>query len=434
MPTESYNLRWKQFRPNLFYIQGDQGSAVYAPLLGAFFEVGPQGHPVVDDFIRNGRESHEFYRILSERGFLEEVDLPTPVPEDAPWHPYEAMISLTSNCNLRCIYCYADAGHNVSYLPFHIVTQSIDMMLSSARRAGDEAVRITFHGGGEPLVMWDRLVRSVEYAESVSDGEELVFSVSTNATLISQERAEWLASRNFRMSVSVDGPREVQNRQRPATQNMETFEAAMRGLEALSNAGLGFGLRSTITGYSQHRLVELVEFAHSVGVKRIMAVPYSPYGRGFDGVSPVDPQVFVTEFERAITKAASLGVRLRMSTNDIERADSRFCRADGDIFAVMSDGLISGCTRVTRTSDALAPHLSLGHWDQQGVVIDDDRLHQLRSLNLYAYPECSDCFAKFACSGGCHADRLENGGTMPEGHCVITRGLVWLKLVRALGM
>ncbi|MEA3357427.1 MAG: SPASM domain-containing protein, partial [Patescibacteria group bacterium] len=116
----------------------------------------------------------------------------------------------------------------------------------------------------------------------------------------------------------------------------------------------------------------------------------------------------------------------------LDTVSARYCNADGNNFAVMPDG-ISSCTRVTRSSDELSEMFFIGSWDEEGLQIDENKVRELRGLNLYSFSSCDECFARFSCSGGCHHDRFSSSPpSMPEGHCEIIRMILWEKLRKML--
>lgn len=103
-------------------------------------------------------------------------------------------LHLTERCNLRCRYCYAP----------HREVQ--DMTLQTARQAMALGKRLTPPGeicgiaffGGEPLLCWELLQRVV-----LEGGHR--FKVTTNGTLLTDERLDWLVAHHVLVAMSLDG-------------------------------------------------------------------------------------------------------------------------------------------------------------------------------------------------------------------------------------
>ncbi len=148
-------------------------------------------------------------------------------------------LELTENCNLRCGYCvYND------YVTYRRDHGNNNMELSVAHRAIDylnkhsfkrDKVAITFYGG-EPMLQFTLIKSCVEYAGSNIKNREIDFSITTNATLISREIAEFFSKNNFIVFVSVDGPEDIHNDYRKDTNGEGSYERSIRGLKYLVDA------------------------------------------------------------------------------------------------------------------------------------------------------------------------------------------------------
>lgn len=89
-------------------------------------------------------------------------------------------------------------------------------------------------------------------------------------------------------------------------------------------------------------------------------------------------------------------------------------------WTVATDGAISCCTR-----DNAPEMFTFGHFDEnlRAFVSDDARLARIRSLNVFSYPECQDCFCKYHCAGDCADLRLSN---LHNCQATMTLGAYWL--------
>lgn len=421
-------LKWSNIEENIFLVQNEEQSIVYAPLLGKFFSVDDEGLELVKAYMEKREEGNSFYQYLLENEFLKEVVLPKG-RDGERYAPTELYLSLSSGCNLACRYCYARAGENARKLDWKKVVTSINQLYNYALEVGEKEVEITFHGTGEATIEWKRLLRTVEYAQDLLPKDfKIYFSLVTNGVLLSEEKVKFLAEKNFSITVSMDGLERVQNLQRPFRNGKRSFAAVVDGIKRLVKYGVDFGIRSTITGSNQDEMAEFVKYCSELGCKDIYLVPYSRAGRGESGILSVDPKKFVHDYVSLLEKADGWGIKVHTLADDISRVSAGFCDADGSIFAVMPDGHISSCTRVTRAEDTLAEMFFIGEITEEGAKINQGKVSNLRQLNVYAFPECEACFAKFVCAGGCHADRL--GGDLTEDYCYITREVVWNNILR----
>lgn len=113
---------------------------------------------------------------------------------------------LTSDCNLRCAYCYQDAKHPGRMRP-DTLRGALDLVRAFA--AGE--VRVHFVGG-EPLLAFDLLERAVTDLEASKPATPKVsYSVSTNGLLLGRRERRFLDDHRVHVRLSFDGVREMQD-------------------------------------------------------------------------------------------------------------------------------------------------------------------------------------------------------------------------------
>lgn len=133
-------------------------------------------------------------------------------------------LSLTHDCNLSCTYCYA-GGKRKQAMSWDIAKTAIDF---AATRSATE-MQLGFFGG-EPLLEWELLQRATEYAEE--QPVELKKTVTTNATLLNDDKLGWLAEHAFYPALSIDGNEVMHEITRPLSGGGSSFAACMAGLDA----------------------------------------------------------------------------------------------------------------------------------------------------------------------------------------------------------
>ncbi len=71
-------------------------------------------------------------------------------------------------------------------------------------------------------------------------GKEISFSITTNGTLLTREIAGFLKENGVTVCLSIDGPREIQDRNRPYASGRGSYEDVTRGIELLMENRNGF--------------------------------------------------------------------------------------------------------------------------------------------------------------------------------------------------
>ncbi|WP_418666379.1 radical SAM protein [Allofournierella sp.] len=137
-------------------------------------------------------------------------------------------LQVTQQCNLRCDYClYSENSnelqrhHENKHMSFETAKRAIDFLLTHS--VDSSTVSIGFYGG-EPLLQFPLIKKVVEYAESLFTGKIVQFNITTNATLITDEIADYLVKKRFATTISMDGPKSIQDSHRKFPDGSGTFD------------------------------------------------------------------------------------------------------------------------------------------------------------------------------------------------------------------
>lgn len=147
-------------------------------------------------------------------------------------------LEVTEACNLRCKYCvYHD------HVDLHRGYTDKSMSLETAQKAirflerhssNTESPAIAFYGG-EPLLRFPFIKDCVQYAREIFRDREVIFTMTTNAVLITPQIAEFLLQEGFLVVVSLDGPAEYHDMYRKKKDGNGSFDEALQGLKILAD-------------------------------------------------------------------------------------------------------------------------------------------------------------------------------------------------------
>lgn len=433
-----------------FRIQGDvfveacnEDFLVYAPLHNAAFTVNKVAAEFIESLRREAVDSIPAqFRELA--GFLDQIGLMGEAPAkpemiDDPFCPTQALLLLTENCNLRCGYCYSHGGESKTNLPIHMAKSAIDLIVTNAASQGTIA-KIRYHGGGEPTLRWETLTETTAYlrASAREAGIQSHTTLNTNGVL-SRQKIDWIADNIDSVFVSFDGPREVQNLQRPLAGGGGTFDAVWKTMERLSAARKPFAIRSTITADNCDRMPELVEMVAGLGISGVELEPLTRCGRAYTtGAIPPTPQQYIHAYKEAHRRARELNVRLLYSGIRLGGISHIFCGAAGRNFAVTPSGLATMCHRVSDPSEPGSDSYIFGGYSETSGRFEFDfaKVDRMAGLHCESSAACKDCFAKWNCSGGCYTQNHAETGALllseRNEKCEITRELTRFAIVEKL--
>lgn len=130
---------------------------------------------------------------------------------------------LTSNCNLKCRYCFED-GNNCRVdsvglklddedMKYSIAIDAIEYFKDIAIKTNDKGLQINFFGG-EPLLRFNFIKDIVKYCEENIKDIYYSFTMTTNATLFDEKVYNYCIEHNFYIMFSIDGNEVSHNKNR----------------------------------------------------------------------------------------------------------------------------------------------------------------------------------------------------------------------------
>jgi len=134
---------------------------------------------------------------------------------------------VTRDCNLNCKYCFVkkDSFKNMDY---KTAKNAVDYFLKTPGKQKS----LTFFGG-EPLLKFSLIKKITTYFYNKSKDKKIHFYMPTNGTIYNKEIGNFLKKNNFTMSVSLDGPNEIQMRNRPLKKGGKNFNQIIKNIKNL---------------------------------------------------------------------------------------------------------------------------------------------------------------------------------------------------------
>lgn len=434
----------KPMNNDLFVIPDGEDFLLYAPLSRALGKTNGAGANTVNKHLTAEpltATEQRYIEELYEAGLLNTEPDKTPVfPSNSTFMPHEVTLFLTSRCNLSCRYCYAEAGKKEVEMPFSTAKSAIDLIADNAGLLGLPKFAVGFHGGGEPTLAWDLMVKIVDYAHSVADekGLDVEIFAATNG-LLSKTQREYIVEKFTNVNISFDGPAEIQNYNRPTVNGGESFNIIYDNMKYFDSCNFSYGIRSTVTEKTIDSMAEVVEWMQSeFNLEFLHMEPVWQCGRcKTTGEQPPSNDAFMAQFLKAQEKAEKLGLNLVYSGLRLDSLLSRFCAAPGDGFNVLPEGNVTSCYEITESSDRKAELFHYGRFetDSQTFVFEQEKIERLRKYSVENIDHCGDCFCKWHCAGDCISKAFDISGSFEHqgtSRCELNRNLTLSKLKEML--
>ena len=325
------------------------------------------------------------------------------------------VLNVTNQCNLSCTYCYeygedkivdTENGKKPKFMSVETARESVDFML---RESGpNHLAHLTFFGG-ETLMNLPVLQFAIPYARrrAAEMGKEVDFSLTTNATLLRPDVIEFLAENRVGVTISIDGPQEVQDQFRVFHNGTGSYEVVAPKIRELlaRHRSRPIGARVTLTAQNLDIRKIFRHLREEIGFWEVGFAPvttasnrkYAIADEGFDTMLE-QFQALAAEFlEYAVENRHHGFSNVKDTLEEIHKGVSKAypCGAGLGLMGVSTDGDVALCHRFAG-SDA----------HKLGTVREGiDRLVQIGFLEKHHIADktdCSQCWARPLCSGGCY--------------------------------
>lgn len=336
------------------------------------------------------------------------IDVSRYIPVNAP---VKALcLHVAHDCNLRCKYCFAstgDFGQGRKIMPPEIAKKAIDFVI--ARSGVRHNIEVDFFGG-EPLMAWDTVTQTVDYARSLEKkyNKKFRFTITTNGLLLDEDKRKYINENMDNCVLSLDGRREVNDEFRKTVAGTGSYDTIVPKFKALvdeRDPNLDYYARGTFTSHNLDFAEDVLSIADA-GFDRLSVEPVTADpGCGYDLTEDDLPKI-EAEYDRLTDimlerKKEGKPFTFFHFMVDLDQGPCvvkrlRGCGAGYEYVAVTPDGDIYPCHQFVGKDEF-----------KQGSVLDQsfnmDIAQTFAGMNIYSRPKCQKCWAKFYCSGGCSA-------------------------------
>lgn len=170
--------------------------------------------------------------------------------------------TVSDDCNLACDYCYYSSckGHIKRKIQT-IELETVEKMIKEYM-AETSGIASFIWQGGEPLLaglnFFEKIISfQVKYAPPHT---KISNSIQTNGTLITPKVAKFFKKYAFIVGVSIDGPKDIQDKRRNYRNGRGSYNDVMKGISNLRKEGVPFNIITVVHEDNVNRVEELFEF------------------------------------------------------------------------------------------------------------------------------------------------------------------------------
>lgn len=327
--------------------------------------------------------------------------------------PEALHLTITYNCNLKCIPCYYADILEKKNMSLEIYKK----IITESKKEGLFQLAI---GGGEPFChpqIWDFL--------ELSSSRHITTNITTNGTLLGKSEIEKLGNLGNigRIQLSLDGAYEKVH-----SLSRSHYKRVISCLRNLSLSNLNFGITMLIRNSNIDDIPNMVKLCQELGVRRLHLLRIKPpildkkwflrERLNKESIKKLDHflQIFKTQRNIEIYIDASMSYLFQNGDlNQLKYTGCIGCSGGITFLTILPDGNILPCTHLRK---------DLGHINEgiKNIWINSEELYKLRNKKQWLDEPCKSCYNLKNCYG-CRALSIEEQGSLTayDRECLLFR-------------
>ena len=322
-------------------------------------------------------------------------------------------LHICHDCNLRCKYCFASTGSfggHRTMMDVETGKKAIDFLIEKS--AGRRNLEVDFFGG-EPLMNFEVVKQIVEYARirEKETNKNFRFTITTNAILLNEDNKEFINKNMHNVVLSIDGRKETNDRMRPRVDGSGTYENILPKLKDMADARNqdNYYVRGTFTRENLDFSNDVLHLA-DLGFKQISVEPVVAAKESGLDIREEDLEQLFTEYESLAMEYINRDknkegfnffhfmIDLNQGPCIIKRLGG--CGSGHEYLAVTPEGDLYPCHQFVGDEKFKMGNVHCGEFKSEFQM-------NFQKSNVYTKKDCSECWAKFYCSGGCAANAYQ---------------------------
>ncbi len=327
-------------------------------------------------------------------------------------------LHIAHTCNLNCSYCFASQGKyhgDRAVMSYEVGKQALDFLVKNSGTRTN--LEVDFFGG-EPLMNFQVVKDIVAYARSIEKaaGKNFRFTLTTNGVLVDDDVIDFANRECSNVVLSLDGRKEIHDKYRVDYAGRGSWEQIVPKFQRFVEArgGKNYYMRGTFT-HANPDFLEDIKTMLYLGFTELSMEPVVGSENDPTSLTMEDLPIVLEQYE----KLAELMLERHREGRPFTFYHYMIDLKGGPCIYKRISGCGSGTEymAVTPWGDLYPCHQFVGEekfklGDIWNGVTNTEIQKEFADCNVYTRPECSDCWAKLYCSGGCAANAYHATGSV----------------------
>lgn len=176
---------------------------------------------------------------------------------------------VSGSCNMRCSYCFYidEMAHRNVPLRGAMSQKTAQFLIDKALEYADGECTFAFQGGEPTLAGLPFFQAFSEYVgkKNAAGRLRIQYALQTNGLALNDDWAEWLSENKVLVGVSMDGPKDIHDRNRVDIGGKGTFNRVAASVRLLEKHGIDYNILTVVHGGNARRAQRLYGFFRDSG-------------------------------------------------------------------------------------------------------------------------------------------------------------------------
>ncbi|NLW41235.1 MAG: thioether cross-link-forming SCIFF peptide maturase [Tissierellia bacterium] len=358
------------------------------------------------------KEAYDEIKILIDNGVLysEETSTMNKIKYNEDNVVKALCLHVAHDCNLRCKYCFASQGDfkgDRSLMNLEVGKRALEFLVENS--ANRRNLEVDFFGG-EPLMNFELVKELVYYGRELENksNKHFRFTITTNGLLLDDEKIDFINEHMDNVVMSLDGRKEINDNMRKTVSGQGSYDVILPKFKALieKRGDKDYYIRGTFTSYNLDFSKDALDF-YEKGFKKISIEPvvtepdeeyalreehietilaeYESFSKDYIEIKKKDKDFLFFHFMIDLDQGPCIAKRVTG------------CGAGAEYMAVTPEGDLYPCHQFVGDENFKIGNVFSG-------IEKDELREEFKEANVLNKDECRSCWARYYCSGGCHAN------------------------------
>lgn len=334
-------------------------------------------------------------------------------------------LHVAHDCNLKCAYCFASQGDfngEKLLMPLDVGKKALDFLVEQSGNRTN--LEVDFFGG-EPLMNLDVVKELVAYGRSLEPvhHKHFNFTMTTNGVLLNDENMAWLDDNMGNVVLSLDGRKEVNDRMRKTVNDKGSYDLIIDNIKKMAAKREGkkdYYVRGTYTKYNLDFSKDVAFLADqgfgSISVEPVVTDETMPYAILEEDIDTIKKEYEQLALDYLNQEEKGQHYRFFHFNIDLDGGPCVYkrlsgCGAGRDYVAVTPEGDIYPCHQFVGNEAFKMGDVHTG-------ITHPEIKETFGKANMLNKESCSQCWCRYFCGGGCHANAYNFNKTVMEPYSV----------------